>query len=189
MIHTLEVDSELRLTAIDQIHPALLYALVDQEREHLKIWLPWVDSSYSPKDSREYIEANRVYRQMGTAGIYGIKYRSDLVGIIGFNTINSQNKSATIGYWLKESAQGKGLMTRSLKRLLRYAYDDRGLNRLAIAVAVENLRSQKIPEALGFRLEGIQREAEWLHDHFVDHKLYSILRSEWLSLHVDHGQT
>ena len=184
-MHSLEIDADLRLIAIDQVHPAVLYALVDQERGHLRVWLPWVDGTNSPKDSREYIEANQVYRQMGTAGVYGIKYHSELIGIVGFNTITSQNRSATIGYWLKESAQGKGLMTRSIKRLMHYAYEERGLNRLEIAVAVQNHRSRKLDESLGFQFEGIRRQAEWLNDHFVDHRLYSILRSEWRDLHTD----
>lgn len=188
-MHTLEIDASLRLIAIDQVHPSVLFSLIDQERAYLRTWLPWVDATRSPRDSREFIEANRVYRQMGTAGIYGIKEKGQLIGIIGFNVISTENRSATIGYWLKENAQGKGIMTRSLARLLRNAYEQRSLNRLAIAVAVDNERSQKLPKSLGFHFEGVQREAEWLNDRFVDHRLYSIIRSDWLALQTEGLQT
>jgi ribosomal-protein-serine acetyltransferase len=36
-----------------------------------------------------------------------------------------------------------------------------------------------IPERLGATLEGIIREAAWLYDHFVDHRVYGILAGEW----------
>src|SRR3712207_8983550 len=49
-----------------------------------------------------------------------------------------------------------------------------GLNRVSIACATENKKSCAIPERLGFRREGVQRQAEWLYDHFVDH----VIRSE-----------
>jgi hypothetical protein len=36
-----------------------------------------------------------------------------------------------------------------------------------------------VPERLGFQLEGIIRDAEWLYDHFVDHAMYAILKKDW----------
>src|SRR3712207_6857835 len=51
-------------------------------------------------------------------------------------------------------------------------------NRVSIACATENKKSCAIPERLGFRREGVQRQAEWLYDHFVDHVIYAALRSE-----------
>src|SRR3712207_9579419 len=54
-----------------------------------------------------------------------------------------------------------------------------GLNRVGIACAVENEKSCAIPERLGFRNEGVQRQAEWLYDRFVDHVGYAVLASEW----------
>ena len=32
---------------------------------------------------------------------------------------------------------------------------------------------------LGFKLDGILRDDEWLYDHFLDIAVYSLLASEW----------
>jgi ribosomal-protein-serine acetyltransferase len=63
--------------------------------------------------------------------------------------------------------------------LVEHAFGELGLNRVSIACAVENKKSCAIPERLGFRREGVKRQAEWLYDHFVDHVVYGALASEW----------
>ena len=54
------------------------------------------------------------------------------------------------------------------------------MNKVRISVAEENARSRAIPERLGFKIEGIAREAEWLYDHYVNHVLYAAIKSEWV---------
>jgi RimJ/RimL family protein N-acetyltransferase len=36
---------------------------------------------------------------------------------------------------------------------------------------------------MGFRREGIERQAEWLYDRFVEYVTYSALASEWPRRH------
>jgi len=43
----------------------------------------------------------------------------------------------------------------------------------------ENTRSRAIAERLGFRLEGVHRDAEWLYDHFVDLACYAMVARDW----------
>lgn len=94
--------------------------------------------------------------------------------------MNWANKSTSIGYWLGERYQGKGIMTKSCKSFIEYAFKELNLNKIEIRCAEQNFRSRAIPERLGFVKEGIIREAEWLNDHFVSHVVYGILAREWL---------
>ena len=71
-------------------------------------------------------------------------------------------------------------MTRSCRALIDYGFKDLGLNRIVIWMTPDNDRSMAIPVRLGFRREGVEREAQWLNDHYVDIVVYSMLRSEWL---------
>jgi ribosomal-protein-serine acetyltransferase len=65
--------------------------------------------------------------------------------------------------------------------VLEYSFGRMGLNRIEIRCATENLKSRAIPERLGFKDEGIIRDAEWLYDHYVDHIIYGMLESQWRS--------
>jgi ribosomal-protein-serine acetyltransferase len=70
-------------------------------------------------------------------------------------------------------------VTAACRALVDHAFEELGLNRVSIACATENKESCAILERLGFRREGIVRQAEWLYDHFVDHVVYATLASEW----------
>jgi ribosomal-protein-serine acetyltransferase len=89
------------------------------------------------------------------------------------------DQSAEIGYWLAKGATGKGIITKSVEKLLEYAFDERNLNRVVIKCVPENTKSRAIPERLNFTIEGVEREAGWLHTRFVDHVVYSLLAREW----------
>jgi ribosomal-protein-serine acetyltransferase len=92
--------------------------------------------------------------------------------------IDWPNKSACLEYWLDAAEQGKGIMTASCRAMIEHAFGSVGLHRLTIRCAEENRRSRAIPERIGFRLEGIARDAEWLHDRFVHHAVYAMVKGD-----------
>jgi ribosomal-protein-serine acetyltransferase len=53
------------------------------------------------------------------------------------------------------------------------------LNRVQINCNVENVRSRAIPEKLGFKLEGMLRQMEFVNGRFGDWAVYGMLRDEW----------
>ena len=108
-----------------------------------------------------------------------IIYKGNFVGVIGYQSINWSRKSTTIGYWIGEQFQGKGIMSKALELFINYAFNDLGLNKIEIKVAEENLRSRKLPEKYGFKEEGIIRDAEWLNERYVNHVMYGLLKGEW----------
>jgi ribosomal-protein-serine acetyltransferase len=80
--------------------------------------------------------------------------------------------------------QGKGIMTACCRAFIAYGFNSWKLNRVTIECATHNTRSRAIPECLGFKFEGVIREVEWLHDHYVDHAVYGLLRSDYEELAV-----
>jgi len=79
---------------------------------------------------------------------------------------------------MEESAQGKGVMTKSCKVIIDFCFAELQLNRIEIKCAKDNLRSKRIPEKLNFKKEGIIRQGEFLNNAFIDLNLYSLLRND-----------
>jgi ribosomal-protein-serine acetyltransferase len=150
-----------------------LFRLTDNNREYLRSWLPWLDSTTSSANTEAFIQATLQQFADNRGFVAAICYDKTIVGVVGYNQIDWQNRIGHIGYWLAQDYQGKGLMTVSCKALIDYGFGILNLNRLVIACATENERSRAIPARLNFVHEGTTRNAEWLYDHFVDHEIYA----------------
>ena len=174
---SLDDESDLRL--LQPYHAEALFALTDANRAHLRTWLPWLDHVKSVADSENFIKG--VMRQFGENNGFqtGIWYQDQLAGVIGYHAIDWTNRSTALGYWLGESFQGHGLMTRAARALTTYALVDLSLNRIDIRCALGNRRSCAVAVRLGYTHEGIVRQAEWLYDRFVDHNVYAMLAQDW----------
>lgn len=107
-----------------------------------------------------------------------ILFRGKVIGIASFNTINWSNKTAYVGYWIHKNYQGQGIVTKVVKTLINYAFKSLELNKVEIRMATGNQKSERIPIKLGFKKEGVIRQAEWLYDHYVDHNVYGLLKQE-----------
>ena len=103
-------------------------------------------------------------------------------GSAAFHLIDQMRKSTSLGYWIDEQHQGRGIVTACCRALITEAFRGYELHRIEIRCAVGNDRSAAIPGRLGLREEGTLREAEPLHGRFVDLRLFSVLRHEWIAV-------
>jgi ribosomal-protein-serine acetyltransferase len=173
------IDESTQLEPTDEKHAEPAFALIDQNRAHLKTWLPWVDRMQSVADFRNFIRGS-IQRNADKAEVsYLIVHEGKVAGRIGLYYLDHQNKSASIGYWLGENYQGKGLITNSCRVLLNHGFHALGLNRIEIKCGTGNVKSQAIPQRLNFTKEGVLRQAELVHGSFIDLDLYSLLKEEW----------
>jgi ribosomal-protein-serine acetyltransferase len=166
------------LRAIHSDDAEAVYALVDQSREHLRAWLPWVDASRSAVYTREFFEHVVEQRARQTTAAYLILERGRISGMIGLHDIEWTNRSFLIGYWVTARAQGRGLITRACRTLVDLAFEEWGMERAVIHCGVGNRRSSAVARRLGFTLEGIARHAQLLRGEFIDLEIWSQLRAE-----------
>ncbi len=175
----IRVDGDIELRLLSEQDAPALYYLVNTNRPFLRAWLPWIDFTQSVEDEAAFIRNVQIQHRDNNGFGCSIWYRGRVTGTIGYHTIDWSNRKVEIGYWIAPQFQGQGIMTRSCKALVDYAFDTLGLNKVEIRCATGNTRSCAIPQRLGFQQEGIIRQAEWLYDHYVDLVLYGLLVGEW----------
>lgn len=173
------IDSRSALRVLREDDAAELFELTDANRAYLRRWLPWVDLVTSEEDSRSFLQTVNAQREDGRGPTFGIVHDEALAGVVGFLPIDPVNRCGEIGYWLAERACGRGVMTQCCRFVVRYGFLTLDLNRIQIAAGTENVDSRAIPERLGFRFEGVLRGRENLYGTFIDHAMYSLLRSEF----------
>ena len=175
-----KVNEHIELQLIELHHTEQLLELFHSNREYWREWHPLVDNMQSVENVQRFIVAYLQQYANNWGFNAGIWFDGHICGMIYHLNFNLFNHSTALSYWLDELHQGKGIMTASCRTIISHAFNELRLNRLSIECATENARSRTIPERLGFKLEGVIREAEWLYDHYVDHALYSLLRSDYM---------
>ncbi len=173
------VDRNTFLALRKERDASVMFNLIEKDRRYLKEWLPWLDTSKTVENSLNHIKATRAQFESRKSLTLGIWHRKQLCGVAGFHTLDWANSCGKIGYWLGADYQGKGIMVNSCKKLVEYGFNKLKLNRIEIMCATKNKKSRAIPERLGFELEGVSRQAEFLYDHFVDVAIYGMTKDRW----------
>ena len=173
-----EIDRDLKLSLSIPQYAEQIFALTNKNRDFLRQWLPWLDNIKKPTDTREFIELQLLRFQQGEALHITIFYQDKIAGVLGYNPIDRVNNIGYIGYWLGKEYNGRGIMTRSVKELIEIGYSYYSLNRIEIRCAVENNRSRAIPERLGFKNEGIIRQAAKVDNYYQDDVVYGLLKND-----------
>ncbi len=157
-----------------------LFRAVEESRGFLEPWLPWVPYNDSVEASLRYAEACESDWRTGSALRFSIRLRNkpNTIGVITLENISDLHRSCDLGYWLRPSHTGQGLMTEVGRMLLEFAFAEMHFHRVRCAAGTENHRSQGVIERLGFQREGIAREAERVFGRWVSHVVYSRLATD-----------
>ncbi len=115
---------------------------------------------------------------------FAIRTLSDnqLIGSCGLFHISAKNRCATLGIGIGDKDyQGKGFGTDTMQVLLRFAFQERNLNRVQLEVFAFNSRAIRTYEKVGFVHEGVRRQAVFREGRYHDVLMMAILREEWLA--------
>lgn len=176
------INDQAELRLLEAEHAAELCTMTRRHWDYFRQWMPNFRDTYSLSESAEFIHQRRERFASGLEIPAGIWELNQFAGVIALKSIDRVNRSASIGYYLAATHQGRGLVTQSCRILLDYAFRELQLNRVDILCAPANHKSRRIPERLGFTLEGTLRQAQWLYDHYVDLSVYAMLKQEWESI-------
>ena len=174
----IQIDNTTYIETVKLSNSQEVFNLVENSRDSLREWLPWVDFTKSANDIESYFQSC-IDREKANNGFdLTINSNNKIVGLIGLHKIDHSNKITSIGYWLPKQNEGKGFMTKSVKALCNYCFNSLNLNRIEISCASDNVKSQNIPKRLNFKLEGTLRQREIIHGKHLDHNLFSLLKNE-----------
>lgn len=178
--HRLDENSELRL--LTQHDAEELFALIQENEDRLRMWVPWLDQTSSLNRTVQYIRSHleRLVNDNGFSA--GIWHHGRLSGEIRYEYIDWANYTTEIGYWIGAHAEGNGIISRATRWFVDNALETLDLYRVQIRCASENVKSRSIAERLGFAEEGVLRQSEWLGGRRVDLVVYSMLRDEWVGI-------
>jgi ribosomal-protein-serine acetyltransferase len=177
-----ELRSGCYLRLFEESDAEELERVIAANRVYLAKWLAWANET-GGEAWLEFIRRTREKVGANDGFVAAIIDGDAIVGWVGFDHIDWDSRSTSIGYWLARDRQGRGIMTEAVAALTAYAFDVWKLNRVEIRVAVGNQRSAAIAQRLGFRDEGILRQRERHDDSVKETVVYSILAREWTGLH------
>jgi|WetSurMetagenome_2_1015567.scaffolds.fasta_scaffold188561_3 ribosomal-protein-serine acetyltransferase len=176
----LKVNDEIHLESIKMTLAPIIYTAIENNRIFLKKWLPFVDQTRSLIDTEAFIKSVLDIPFDERDNVYSIWYKGEFAGLIAYKDTDRMNSKTELGYWLIEKMQGNGVITKSVLKLMEFAFQNLSINRIQIKVAIGNFKSSAIPKRLNFQFEGIERNGEKHFNDFLDLEVYSYLKCEWI---------
>ena len=155
-----------------------VFETVRNNVDHLE-FMHWITPDYSLVMAREFIERSTNAARDKKSLSLGLFAGSRFIGSIGFTGFEINARRTEIGYWIDKAYEGRGIVMEACTRLIDYAFDQLGMNRVEIRCSAENARSAAIPERLGFKQEARLRQQEYRMGKLHDFLVFGLLRSEW----------
>ncbi len=172
--------ARLVLTPLEPQDAREMWASVEASRAHLEPWLPWVPFTFDLDSTLRYVDSSGSDWDLGRACRMAIRERATrrFVGVIGLESFSHLHENLDLGYWLRLDASGRGYMTEAAGQVVAWAFSLLRAHRIRVAAATDNHASLGVIRRLGFRFEGIAREAERCHGRWLDHAIFSLLSTD-----------
>jgi ribosomal-protein-serine acetyltransferase len=175
------IDDDLILRSFTPEDAPSLFRAVDESRGHLRPWLRWVDATTKQEHIQQFIQRTVQQLHDQRALELGIVLNREIIGGIGMHDWDHMLKKAQVGYWIRKEHEGKGIVSRSLERLIDFLFEKPGLNKIEIHFMPANKRSATIANKLGFKVEGVIRQSYFMNGRLEDLVITGILKNEWES--------
>jgi RimJ/RimL family protein N-acetyltransferase len=101
-----------------------------------------------------------------------------LIGNVGVRRKDGNDWEADIGYELNPLFWGRGYATEAARAIVAYGFDELRVHRISSWCIADNLRSARVLEKAGLRLEGRMRETEHFKGRWWDTLFYGMLASD-----------
>lgn len=128
-----------------------------------------------PKVLAEYRKRTKIGMQRYAISI---KNAQKVIGYVGV-AVNWPNSLGRLSWALNSEFWHKGYATEAVSAIIDYMFSAYNLHRIEINVWQGNVASQNLALRLGFKQEGVDREARLKNGEYLDSINFGLLRSEW----------
>lgn len=138
-------------------------AAINASLDHLRPWLAWAadpatlegiealyrsgDAGWAERRNFLYVLVDPAGRVLGGSGLHP---RSSQAPAAGIGAFVPSATALEIGYWVHVDHAGRGIATEVARALTTAAFTVPGITEVRIQHRVDNVRSARIPEKLGF---------------------------------------
>jgi [ribosomal protein S5]-alanine N-acetyltransferase len=105
------------------------------------------------------------------------KNSNKMIGTCGFNHWNKSQHRAEISYDLDNNYWNKGIMTKAIRSIINFGFQNMNLIRIQATVAVDNIPSIKMLEKVGFNQESLLQKYGVLQGVTKDFFMYALVKS------------
>lgn len=169
------VNPNILLKTANNSYAKDLYNVIDFNRNYFSQFMAWPKFVINELDTAQFLQECELKHQQNQSKTYVIIQNDRAVGILSFNQIDANNKTAYIGYWLDSRAEGKGVMTQAVQALTNYYASQKIIKRFVIKCAVSNIKSNAVAKRCGFSYEGRLKQAEYLNGVYHDQNIYGLI--------------
>ena len=161
--------------------PMLFEAAIESKGGDFSHWMPWCHENYTMEESEDFIAKSIENWNNQTEYDYAIFDAQDetFLGGVSLNLLNRERGSANLGYWVRTNRQKRGIAQAAARLLAKTGFEDLELNRIEIAMAIENYASQKTAEKSGATREGTLRKLLSIGGVQHDAMMFSFVREDF----------
>jgi RimJ/RimL family protein N-acetyltransferase len=166
----------VELAALRDEDAPLLYEWIN-DRDLVTLSAPFREVSRTEHD--EWLNSVRSRQDMC---IFGIRLLDGdrLVGSCQLHSIHPVHRSTELQIRIGASdARGRGIGTEATRLLLQYGFQQLDLHRIYLYVFESNEAARRLYARVGFRTEGVLREAARIDDSWRNSLVMAILQSEY----------
>lgn len=174
-------DMTLRAIPATEKYAQMIYDIFMADTETFKHWFHggmWksADEILQYYQKRSQQDDNARWK----SAMYGVFRGDELLGEIGLSGIDTKNQTGEIGYWLKKSERGAGIIDKLIPVIEKLGFETLNLRKICIFCDADNVASRRHAERNGYVLEGIQRARDlWPDGSIHDAAMFGKLKSEY----------
>lgn len=173
------IDEDILLRPFRFTDAAPLYHAVHESLDDLKPWMSWATDQYNELTAREYITIARARWDEHTFYAFAITRGEEILGGCTLSSLHPIYHFCNLGYWVRTSCRGHGIAGRAARLVSRFAFEQLGLIRVEIVIAVGNHASLRVAKKLNAHDEGVLLNRMVVGKSIYDACMFSLLPSDF----------